>query len=130
MNPGLPLLSRHSEMLGRAVGTMPSHQVGPGKKSTCRRNQNNEGTLPLRSIDVANAAIRFAESSLSFQEFLLVRRHRTARLFGRAPSSDFAHLTASKPFQTNWSGKLDGTNTEMPRPSLDRVQAAPFSGHR
>ena len=69
-------------MLGRAVGTMPSHQVGLGKKSTSRRNQNNEGTLPLRSIDVANAAIRFAESSLSFQEFLLVRRHRTARLFG------------------------------------------------
>src|SRR6516162_3175478 len=83
MNRGLPLLSRHSEMLGRAVGTMPSHQVGLGKKSTCRRNQNNEGTLPLRSIDVANAAShRFAESSLSLQEFLLVRRHRTARLFG------------------------------------------------
>ena len=42
MSRELPLLSRHSEMLGLAMETMPRRKVVLDQKSACRKNQNSE----------------------------------------------------------------------------------------
>jgi hypothetical protein len=61
MSRALPLLLRHSEMLGLAVGTTPRRQVRLDQKSACRKNQIDESCTARGDVNRAQASQRLGD---------------------------------------------------------------------